>query len=444
MISGSAFLDNSASNNGGAIQNMYSSITIEGCRFSGNHAYSGGAVANRDFVGTTIRSCAFVGNVAARSGGVLDDALSSISAPASLINCTFLGNHATKSGGGLYSSDAWPIVQNCAFSGNVADVYGGGAYNDSSAKPVFQNCDFVGNVAALAGGGVANYFAWATLSNCILWGNISPSGAQLYEHGFSDTFTIASCDVADGWAGSAVLDADPRFVRIPDPGIDGLWGTSDDDYGNLRLQTDSPCIDAGDNSLVSTQTPDLDENTRVVDFPAANDPGAIVDIGAYERQLPLAVLSGRFDADGEVPSVVFTFNNVLDTATLSSSDLIVRDSSTGRIVPPDRAQFDPATRTLTFALPRSIADANYRATLSAASIVDRYGSTVPGEVSLDFFTLGGDANRNRVVDVNDLGILALNWQAHGAIFTQGDFNYDGVVDVTDLGHSRDQLAEDIA
>ena len=43
--------------------------------------------------------------------------------------------------------------------------------------------------------------------------------------------------------------------------------------GNLRLQTNSPCIDAGDNIYVVGDT-DLDGNTRIV--------SGTVDMGAYE------------------------------------------------------------------------------------------------------------------------------------------------------------------
>ena len=47
--------------------------------------------------------------------------------------------------------------------------------------------------------------------------------------------------------------------------------------GNLRLQTNSPCINAGNNSYVIGTT-DLDGNLRIR--------GGIVDIGAYEYQFP--------------------------------------------------------------------------------------------------------------------------------------------------------------
>jgi len=89
-------------------------------------------------------------------------------------------------------------------------------------------------------------------------------------------------------------------VRHPDPGLDGTWGTADDDYGDLRLQLGSPAIDAGDNSAVPAGiTTDLARLPRFMDISGVPDTGSgtppIVDMGAYEAQwtiyLPL-VLKG--------------------------------------------------------------------------------------------------------------------------------------------------------
>jgi fibronectin-binding autotransporter adhesin len=48
------------------------------------------------------------------------------------------------------------------------------------------------------------------------------------------------------------------------------------------------------------------------------------------------------------------------------------------------------------------------------------------------YTYYGDADLNGQVDVNDLGILATNWQT-SQVWAGGDFDYNGTVNVNDLG-----------
>ena len=233
----------------------------------------------------------------ASSGGGLYASLS----PLSLAGCAFQGNTATR-GAGLYIDIAAPRLANCTFSGNLAAASGGGLYNASGSSPVLTNCTFAMNVVSQgsgSGGAVYNT-ATAALTNCILWGNSATNGPQIQQVGSSAAIAVAYSAIQGGYTGAGNISADPRFVRNPSRGTDGVWGTADDDYGDLRLQPNSPCIDAGNNAALPADTLDLDRDgdtaepipfdlaggPRRWDFPAVPDTGngtaPVVDMGAYE------------------------------------------------------------------------------------------------------------------------------------------------------------------
>ena len=83
-------------------------------------------------------------------------------------------------------------------------------------------------------------------------------------------------------------------MNVNDPaGPDGLWGTGDD---GLRLQTNSPCVDMGNNAgLPQGSRLDILGRTRVVDGNGNGD--AVTDMGAYEFSY---AYMGDFDYDCEV------------------------------------------------------------------------------------------------------------------------------------------------
>jgi predicted outer membrane repeat protein len=349
------FTGNNASGFGGAIYNGYSSPTLTNCTFSGNSVtYCGGAIYN-DRSSPTLTNCTFTGNTTWNTRGPSDGgAIYNSSSSPALINCTFSANTVYSFGGAIFSVSSYPTLTNCAFSGNKAGyggamldfaswptltncifngnsayyggaihdrsfssltltnctfsgngAYGSGAnggaiYNDNSiSPPTLANCTFSGNSATISGGAIYSSTSSPTLANCILWGNAAASGSQIYQA--SGTTTATYCDVQGGFPGTGNINTDPLFVGNPTPGPDGKWGTADDDYGDLRLQITSPCIDAGSNAGVPAGvTTDLAGNARIIDIPGIHDPGAIVDMGAYEHPLPttatIAGPGGAFSA----------------------------------------------------------------------------------------------------------------------------------------------------
>ena len=254
---------------GGGMYNNMGSPTVTSCVFSANSAYFyGNGMYNTEDSNPTLTNCSFIGN----SGGGAGGGMCNINSSPILTNCTFSGNSAPGifisegGGGGMYNSGSSPTLTNCIFNGNSAGRGGGGMSNYYNSSPTLTNCTFNGNSALIGGGMESAHESSPILTNCILWGD-TPDEILVLD----GPPIVTYCDVEGDWPGEGNIDADPLFV---DPnGPDGIVGTEDD---SLRLSPGSPCIDAGDNSVVDPNSTDLDGNPRIVN--------GIVDMGAYEFQ----------------------------------------------------------------------------------------------------------------------------------------------------------------
>jgi hypothetical protein len=145
-----------------------------------------------------------------------------------------------------------------------------------------SNCTIASNTAANDGGGISCYISTPVLNNTILWGNTASGlGNQIYTWttGATCTVTLNYSDYADNTIdsnnikGSGTVTATNGIVSDPvflDAGTPGQWGG-----GDYHLDSTSPCIDVGSNSLVpSGVTTDLDGLARIEN--------STVDMGAYE------------------------------------------------------------------------------------------------------------------------------------------------------------------
>ena len=240
---------------------------------------SGGGLFTEDGITATITSCSFHENRADRSGGAVY--IPSSSSNLNFDDSFFRGNTAI-SGGAIYINSSSPGFTNCAFQGNKADSRGGAIYNNTSS-PTFKNCSFQGNLASVNGGAIRNFRSSdPTLANCIFWSNkegsfTTTTGASIANS--SSTPAYSHCIVANsggsaGWnsvLGSDNgnnLDVNPLFLLEVAP------AAAPDAGGNLRLSTNSPAINVGDNDANPSST-DLDGNPRKV---------GTIDLGAFEQQ----------------------------------------------------------------------------------------------------------------------------------------------------------------
>lgn len=264
----------------------------------------GAGIDNYDNGNAILTNLIIKDNFAQNGGGIYNN-----SSPL-LENVVFINNSADNNGGGFYNNGE-PELNNVRFENNSANNNGGGIFNYEDSVINLLNNIFINNIAENQGGGVYNdFFSSMTITNSLFINNISTEGGGIYNNNnlyvYNTTFYNNKSDYGGAiytaefpyatqinnsifWnnAGSldgeqivnfeeinsSLLDTDPLFVDFGD--------------GNLRLQANSPAINAGDNTVVTVEF-DIDGNFRIIN--------EIVDIGAYEFE-PLTpdLIGSHFD-----------------------------------------------------------------------------------------------------------------------------------------------------
>ena len=212
--------------------------TLNNCTFLSNSASYGGGSAYGNLISCTFTNNSTFGSVSSGGGSYFG----------TLINCTYYDNSSAGDGGG----SSWSTLINCTLTGNSAFFDGGG-----SSEGTLINCTLTGNSASISGAGGGGGCSRSTLRNCIVYGNMG--AGSYYNWNYLDDLSYCCTSPDPGGIGN--ITADPLFVHVTN--------------GILRLQSASPCINAGHNSYVYTSV-DLTNNPRVV--------GEVVDMGAYEHQ----------------------------------------------------------------------------------------------------------------------------------------------------------------
>ncbi|GAB5497404.1 MAG: hypothetical protein Phyf2KO_24840 [Phycisphaerales bacterium] len=307
-------------NRGGAIS-IAGNTLIQSSQFDQNAAGYGGAVwADPGLSHLAVEDSVFDANMAANRGGAVYGA-------EHISGASFMGNHTAGGGGAIYSANH---VSSSSFKHNSAHQ-GGASYGSSE----IVSCLFESNDASL--GGAAYSSVPMVLNDSILFNNTGISASAVYAQASTD-IVRSTITQSDPWAYVPLIAAidsvvwvesstiwDKRLPGFPVAEIKSgaalglLYSNIDTDLvtiwdhlgaelvllggniardplfvsieeGDLRLQSGSPCIDAGLLQLQSDLPPtDAMGNDRVVlDDLGTPDSGfgamSYLDIGAVEFQ----------------------------------------------------------------------------------------------------------------------------------------------------------------
>lgn len=225
------------------------------------------------------------------------------------------------SGGGVWSASRNEFITNCFITRNFAS-YGGGAYLGTLVNCILEtnsavngggafsntlyNCRLKGNFVTLNGAGAYG----AVLINCTVVSNSTPAssggGGGIYNSSASNTIIYYNIS---GKEPNFSINTPMNYCCAPTLATNGIGNITNAPIfinpagADFHLQSNSPCINAGNNAY-ATNAIDLDGLPRIV--------GGTVDIGAYEYQSPASTLSYAWAQQYGLPTDGSADNTDLD------------------------------------------------------------------------------------------------------------------------------------
>jgi CSLREA domain-containing protein len=287
-------------NSGGGTYNDHGSLSLRACVVSGNTA-TGGAIFNDGQTGTaslTVTDSSIRDNAATESGG----GIYNLSGTVTVKGSTISNNSAVELGGGILNTVGGLTLINTTISGNRSQLHGGGIYNYSGGNPstttainvtLTNNRSDSNNDTLGDGGGIFIEGGNVLLRNTIVARNFKGASPGTTAHDVFGTLDNASSFnlIGDGTGinGFGSLPSNNQIGTAASP-INPLLGVLQDNGGPTfthALLYNSPAVDKGDNATTSTPL-FLTTDQRGSGFARQSDgdltAGAIIDMGAYERQ----------------------------------------------------------------------------------------------------------------------------------------------------------------
>lgn len=304
-IVNSTFLKNAAGTSGGAIDATGHSIYLERSQFHSNTASAlGGGVLLGLSSTIDVLACRFSRNAALSGlGGYFYGPVTPEGAVR--ISHSIATEHSNISNSGTGTAFYFWRLESVEIVNSEISFNGEPAYSLSEPFPTYQgavyasecddlrisSCTFANNYGASSTGltGVALYLddTPAVIENSIFWDNLRqldldefvPDDAAISWSGTAPSVSYSDVQLSTGtFSGVGNINADPMFVLT----------------APLRIASNSPCVDAGNTSLLPSDALDLDSDsnwTEAIPFdigyfwlwsPRTRVRGVAVDMGAYE------------------------------------------------------------------------------------------------------------------------------------------------------------------
>ena len=399
----------------------------------------------------TINNCRFYHNLTSSSGGAIYSA-----GPVVINNCTFSGNIADGGfGGGTHAfGDSFQrggvTAINCTFSNNRA-VGGGAVSNKASGRAtntILRKCTLSGNLARLngtnMGGGIINQgtssFSFIRLENTIVAANLADDGAPDISGAI---VTASSYNLVGDGTGSTGLTNGVNNNQVGTGGspINPQLGPLQDNGGPTEtraLLANSPAINMGNDSITPARDQRYYTRVGVADIGAFEYTGAIAPLATASRKAHGAV---NFDSDLGVGGI----SGIECRSGGGAGDYSLLLTFATPVTVGNASVTSGIGSVSTFVVNNNVVTANLTGVANAQTLNVRLTNVSDGANANDINTslkvLIGDTTGNGVVSNTDVAAVKAEVSAPiTASNFRTDVNANGIVSNTDVSTTKAQIS----
>ena len=304
-ITGSQFIKNTISQNGGAINNKGTMNIAETCFIANKASWDGGAIYNTGNI--NIADSYFINSTVNNGGGAIYNFESNMNITHSNFINNIAGAIQSYSGGAIYNFYSNVNIACSNFIDNTANRIDGGAIYNWGREINIVNSSFIANKAITwDGGAISNYDGHMTITNSLFINNTARYGGAIYNRGNSNA-EITNCVFINNKAteGNHAYTTDSQLVIN-----DNWWDTNDPVWNNL-IYGNKPSSYAVLNVNADNQNIPLNSKVKLNYAFYRNGTGELLSIPT--RPIILSATGGQLDNTSGNLTEVFSTEFSCDT-----------------------------------------------------------------------------------------------------------------------------------